>query len=359
VTRILVAALGERGHTHPLLGPFEELQRRGHEPVWWAPEPDASLGGAALAQVLRDPSRLARWIRALLVDDPARDIAHMRALIRASGATAVAVDTMYYAVVIAAHLEGVPWVGLATSLNPVVDEAATDSTLIRTIRALDGDRRALFAAHGMPDARFRVSDVLSPWGTACFATEALVGPCADPSVHLVGPSLGGTYQRAEGATRVDPSFARGRPIIYASFGSQAWHQPERFADLVRVTQRHGYALVAAMGELARTWPASEHVRVYDYVDQLALLPRVQALVTHGGANSVMEACAHGVPMLVAPLCNDQPHNAAYVVRAGIGRAGAFDDLPFVLGIDGSKIEASYAARDGSVGAAELVERALP
>jgi UDP:flavonoid glycosyltransferase YjiC (YdhE family) len=57
-----------------------------------------------------------------------------------------------------------------------------------------------------------------------------------------------------------------------------------------------------------------------YAPQLALLTRARAFVTHGGANSVMEAIASGVPMLVSPLCNDQPHQAWFVEAAGIGRA---------------------------------------
>ena len=42
------------------------------------------------------------------------------------------------------------------------------------------------------------------------------------------------------------------------------------------------------------------------------------MVTHGRANSLMEALSFGVPLLVSPLFNDQPHNAEFVVRSGAG-----------------------------------------
>ncbi len=378
--RALVVTLPERGHYHPLLGPTAELARRGHTVTVVATHdvvaelraagvadaiappgarpPSSAVRGAALAAILVDPPRLAGWIRALLVDAPRAGIPPLRAIIRDLRPDVVALDTMAYDAAIAAELEGVPWVGWATSLNPVVD--GLDSPLIRTLAALDADRHALFADHGLA-ARFRVSDVLSPRGTAVFATEALVGAAADPDVALVGPSRGGV----RGGARADLAFADGRPVIYASFGSQAWHQPARFDRLVAACDRLGFALVAAMGELA-----PRYAHAVEFVDQLELLPRVAGFVTHGGANSVMEACAAGTPMLVAPICNDQPHSAAFVERAGAGLALDLDTAPEAaldaalrrlvedraLRTRCAAIRDSYA-RDGAAGAADLAERA--
>ncbi|MCX5745572.1 MAG: glycosyltransferase [Proteobacteria bacterium] len=364
--KVLVVTLPERGHYHPLLGPVAELVRRGHEVVVaatcdvadelraagvdriaippGAPPPSTALRGEELARVLVDPPRLADWIRELLVEAPRRGVEPLRAILREVQPDVVAIDTMAYDAAIAAELAGVPWVGWATSLNPVVADD-TDSQLVRTLRALDGERQAVFADHGLA-ARFRVSDVLSPRGTAVFATEALVGPAfggvVDETVHLVGPSLGGR----RGGERVDLGFVGDRAVVYASFGSQAWYQPARFARLAAACARFDLALVAPMGR---------------HVDQLELLPRVHGFVTHGGANSVMEACAFGVPMLVAPICNDQPHAAAFVERAGAGLAVDLETasdatLDCMLRLDCSAVRESYA-RDGSVGAADLVEHA--
>ncbi len=387
--KVTVLTLPEKGHYHPLLGPALELARRGHDVALacafdlraelhaagaprvlvppGAPPPPAGVRGEALARVLADPVALAGWIRELLVDAPGEQIAPLRALLRAERPDVVALDTMAYAGAIAAELEGIPWVGWATSLNPVVP-GATDTPLIRTLRALDPARRALFSAHGVT-AELRVSDVLSPRGTAVFATEALTEPFAGPAragVRLVGPSLGGT----RGGERVDPSFAGGRPIVYVSFGSQAWFQPARFARVIAAAAELELAVIAAVGDL-RLAPAPR-VRCVPVADQLHALAHAHVAVTHGGANSVMEALALGVPLLVAPICNDQEHNARFVVAAGCGAVVDLDAsdhgalvaalarlvAPGPERVAAAAIGASYQAR-GTVGAgaAELVEHA--
>lgn len=393
MTRALVVTLPERGHYHPLLGPAAELERRGLEVAWTssvdiagdltragvgrvivppgAPKPAAHLRGAALAELLRDPSALRGWIRELLVEGTARALPPVRAAMRAFRPDVVAIDTMAYEGAIAAELEGVPWVGWATSLNPCVPPSF-ESELLRTLRALDPQRHALFAAHGI-EARFRVSDVLSPRGTAVFSTPALVGDAPATDVHLVGPSLGGRRDGdgAEGAP-LD------RPLVYASFGSQAWHQPRRFQTLIAAAARLDVDLLLAMGDLAASWNARgdlpPRVRCVAHAAQLDVLGRASLLVTHAGANSVMEALAAGVPVLASPICNDQPHNVAFLERAGAGRHLDLDaaDAPAARAtmaalLDAgaperaaaSRIRDSYAAHDGAVGAAELALRALP
>ena len=58
--------------------------------------------------------------------------------------------------------------------------------------------------------------------------------------------------------------------------------------------------------------------VRPYVPQLELMSRLAAVVCHGGNNTVCEALAHGVPLVVAPVRDDQPVIGEQVVRAGAG-----------------------------------------
>jgi UDP:flavonoid glycosyltransferase YjiC (YdhE family) len=54
------------------------------------------------------------------------------------------------------------------------------------------------------------------------------------------------------------------------------------------------------------------------VPQLELLPHVDAVVSHAGHNTVVEALAHGLPQVVAPIRDDQPVVAQQIEAAGAG-----------------------------------------
>ncbi len=384
--RVLVVTLPDKGNYHPLLGPAAELVRRGHD-VTFTCQHDISAelsaagakvklasgaqpapkepSGEKLAKHLFDPVSLAGFNRKLLVDAPRAFVEPMREVIRSVKPDVMAIDTVAYAGVIAAELEKVPWVGWATSLGPVIPDSF-DSRLIRTLRLLDAARGAMFQSHNV-SAKFRVVDALSPRGTAVFATEALTGPAPSDDIHLVGPSLGGT----RGGDKVDLAFAEGRPLVYATFGTHAYYQPARFDKLFEAAASVDIAIVCAMGPLAEEYEDSRWVRCVNYVDQIALLPRCAAVLHHGGSSTVMEACAFGVPQIVAPVYNDQPHNARLVQRAGCGVSIDLEGAPTSelvaalerLLADGDErtaareVATSYLARPGSRGAADLVEKA--
>lgn len=61
-----------------------------------------------------------------------------------------------------------------------------------------------------------------------------------------------------------------------------------------------------------------HILAAERIPLLALMPRLDAVVCHGGLNTVCEALAHGVPLVVAPIRWDQPFNAAQVAGSGAG-----------------------------------------
>jgi UDP:flavonoid glycosyltransferase YjiC (YdhE family) len=70
--------------------------------------------------------------------------------------------------------------------------------------------------------------------------------------------------------------------------------------------------------------APPRLLTYPRVPVLDLLPHLDAVVGHGGLNTVCETLAHGVPLVVAPVKDDQPINAARVVAAGAGIRVSFD-----------------------------------
>lgn len=371
---VLWCVLPERGHVNPMLGPAAELERRGVPVTFYAPRdigpllrsagferfvsppgrgvPDAANRGAELAALLADAQRLRTWIGMMLVDGAAADIEPLRAVIKQVKPRVVVLDAMAYAAAIAAHLEGLPWVCVSSSLNPIVPDHI-DTELIRTTRALDPRRKALFAGAGI-DASFRVSDVLSPFATVALTTEAFAGK-PPQGVRLTGPTL---PKRPRGEPSVDLSFAKERPLTYVSFGTQAYHQPAWFARLFEAVRFSDTALLASVGDLTFT-SLPDNVRTVPFAPQLDVLQRADLFVSHGGANSVMESLAYGVPLLIAPICNDQHHNAILAQQAGVARTidlnGSFTLHP-PPGND--QVLRSYRDADGASATADVIAEFL-
>jgi UDP:flavonoid glycosyltransferase YjiC (YdhE family) len=74
------------------------------------------------------------------------------------------------------------------------------------------------------------------------------------------------------------------------------------------------ATVAADGELP---PLPPNVRLAPFVPHAALLPRVAAVVSHGGNGTVTHAACAGVPLVLLPEGRDQFEVARGAVAAGI------------------------------------------
>ena len=117
-----------------------------------------------------------------------------------------------------------------------------------------------------------------------------------------------------------------------------------------------------------------HVRMTPWLPQRALVshPHCRLLVTHGGANSIGEACACAVPIVALPIGWDQPANAAIVADLELGRAlplasctadALLEAMRAVLDDENGPrraaqvADAMKAADSGAKGAVEWLERA--
>jgi UDP:flavonoid glycosyltransferase YjiC (YdhE family) len=76
------------------------------------------------------------------------------------------------------------------------------------------------------------------------------------------------------------------------------------------------AIVVAPPDRFSAVPANVLVR--ESVPQLELLSHLDAVVCHGGNNTVCESLTHGLPLVLAPIRDDQPIVAEQVVEAGAG-----------------------------------------
>jgi len=110
----------------------------------------------------------------------------------------------------------------------------------------------------------------------------------------------------------------GEPFVYVSFGSFLSERADVLARVlaalaglrVPVAVATGSADPAALPEPSDGW------LVREYLPQVRLLARAAAAVTHGGNNSVTEAAASGVPLVVLPFSTDQFAGAAALERFG-------------------------------------------
>ncbi|MBT3223512.1 MAG: glycosyltransferase, partial [Proteobacteria bacterium] len=337
MARIMMMTTEEKGHLNPMIPVAQALLARGHHVGWLSiPEPADALrqvgvevvkclpppgpehitDGEELARLVRDKLALRGWIQSLLIDSVPAWIEPLMRSFKLFGPEALVVDPMLYQGIIVSHKLDVPWVGVSSSLNPITPPN-WQSDIIDNVRALSPRREALFAEYGLqPD--FRVCDCLSPYGNTVFSTAEYVGEQAMPSkTYLVGPSIP-RGPRGDECPLPWHRLRDGKPLIYASFGSQISWQPDVFSRIAMAVDDAD--LVISAGDLVGTaWADSlpANVIAVPYTPQHALLERAQVLITHGGANSAMEALYHGVPMLLSPVCNDQFHQARFAKTRGV------------------------------------------
>jgi MGT family glycosyltransferase len=120
-----------------------------------------------------------------------------------------------------------------------------------------------------------------------------------------------------------PAWARelpGRPTVLAALGTIAHAMPGIFETILAGLAAEDVDLILAVGQdPERFGPQPPNVRIERYVPQTRLLERCDLLISHGGFNSVKEALAVGVPLVVVPIMSDEPYSAERVAALGLGR----------------------------------------
>jgi MGT family glycosyltransferase len=232
----------------------------------------------------------------------------------------IAVNGLVYEGIIAAELEGIPYASMSNELTLLLPDDFRYPELEAADR-LRASRARAFGRFGL-SREFRCNECLSPHMNIVFTTEAFVASCPSrpPRAKLVGPAL----PRANGADMSRfpwDRLASGKRIVYGAFGSLLAPGSDDIEAMARAAAEVDLQLVVAVGEtphesLCKTLP--DNVVAVPFAPQRAVLERASAFITHGGANSVMEAMFHGVPLIVTPLRYDQPLNAYFIARAGVG-----------------------------------------
>jgi UDP:flavonoid glycosyltransferase YjiC (YdhE family) len=319
------------GHINPTIGVAAELRKRGHTVAWAGrPEIIERLAGpkAQVFPCAMPPESLTQRPAAM------RGLAALQYLwekfliplaeVMAPGVVAAVeqfrpdvliVDQQTVAGALVAERLGIPWVTSATTsaeFTGVLD----DLPLIEGwLTGLFDDLRTRTGNAAGADPRF------SPHLLVAFTTQELAGsaPARSGPIRFVGPSI-----------EARPTFGgfpwewrdRERKLVLVSLGTANPHAGARFLAVVQAvlsdrSERLQGVIVDPGGVLGHP-PRTEDILVAPFVPQLELIPYCSAVVCHAGHNTVCEALSYGVPLVMAPIRDDQPVIANQVVAAGAG-----------------------------------------
>ncbi|MEV5884826.1 glycosyltransferase [Streptomyces sp. NPDC052020] len=335
------------GHINPTVGVGAELAARGHQVAWASAGPGLvqRLAGAeavvfpcagpvlGAGDAVRPPG--IRGLEALrflwerfLVPLAEAMAPGVLAAVQEFRPDVVVADQHALAGGLVAERLRLPWATSSTTtgefafhdaLASMPKVAAWLDTLVDTLRSRLG------VPPGTADPRF------SPHLVLVFSTPELVGPTARTGGQLryVGPSIA-DRPAAPGFPWewLDPARAK----VLVTLGTANTDAGARFlgdclnalrcrADrLQTVIADPGNTLGTAAARATGTDPGAhgKDVLILPTVPQLPLLERVDAVVCHAGHNTVCEALWHGVPLVVAPIRDDQPLVAGQVADAGVG-----------------------------------------
>ncbi|MBB4921424.1 UDP:flavonoid glycosyltransferase YjiC (YdhE family) [Kitasatospora kifunensis] len=353
VARFLFVVPPLVGHVNPAVGVAAELAARGHVIAWaGVPElvhrlagPDAEVFPCAVPEAgpggtvqrppdLRGPAALKFLWADFLVPLAEAMAPGVLAAVERFRPDVLVVDQQAVAGALVAERLGLPWATSATTSAeftgalegmPLVD--AWISGLLTELRSRLGDPA------GSGDPRF------SPHLILAFTTLELTGPIAGPAgpIRFVGPALT--------ARPTEPSFPwewldPERALVLVTLGTANTDAGVEFLTVCQEALRERSESLQAVivdpggvldgvrgsgprglrdGGLRIAGPAlAPDILVSPAIPQLHLLKRAAAVVCHAGHNTVCEALWYGVPLVVAPIRDDQPVVAAQVVAAGAG-----------------------------------------
>ncbi len=319
--------------------------------------------------------------------------------IDALGIDAVIADQMEAAGALVAEGLGLPFVSVACAL-PVNREPGIPLPVMPFDYAEDERARAIYEGStrvydwmmsphrrsieanarrlGLP-ARDALHDCLSPLAQVSQTVAAFDFPrrALPPHFHHVGP-LRPTGAHAGSTKRhFMPAIAAGKPFVFASLGTMQGGRLALFKRIARACRAlDAQLLVAHCGGLdtdqERILEAAGATWVCGFADQQAVLDRADAVVSHAGSNTIMDAIAARTPILALPIAFDQPGTAARVAHTGIGlkasarltgSAQLARLLRRLLDEDGfrTRLDAmgeSVASAGGTLRAADIIEAAL-
>jgi rhamnosyltransferase subunit B len=366
--RIVLTTFGSLGDLHPYMALALGLQERGHQAVlatgeyYRAKIEAAGIEFAPIRPDFTDRLEIKNLVREVMDAKKGPEVVirqivmpHVRDsyedLTQAvKGADLLVTHSLTYAGPLVAEKQQMPWVSVA--LQPFILFSYYDELefapapwltqvrhaapgiyrlLLRWLMHLTGKWaepiRQLRRDIGLPPSKANpiFEGQHSPYLILALFSRALCKPFPDwpADVQITGFPF---YDRhgAEGLPPELETFLQaGPPPIVFTLGSSAVMDAGAFyEESAEAAKRLGGRAVLLIGEEAENrprQPLSREIGVFSYAPFTELFPRAAAIVHQGGVGTTGQAMRSGKPMLVMPYGQDQPDNAARIVRLGIGR----------------------------------------
>jgi MGT family glycosyltransferase len=229
---------------------------------------------------------------------------------------------------------GRPWVRIV-SCNPL---EVTDPGLPPTFSGLPLEDRTNWEAFRAEYAR-QVGDLQASFSEFCAERGAPPLPAMDmihesPWLNLYlypreldyarGVTLGRTWHNLQTCVRdtddpwTPPADPEGRHLVYLSLGSLGSADVALMQRLVELLADTRHRYIVSRGPRHDEYELAENMTGEEFLPQTSVLPHVDAVITHGGNNTVTECMWFGKPMLVLPIFWDQHDNAQRVHETGYG-----------------------------------------
>lgn len=180
---------------------------------------------------------------------------------------------------------------------------------------------------------------------------------------FVGPSV---------FSKVLPEKKKERPLVYISMGTVINDRSDFYGKCIDALKSLHVDVIISCGNAINRQELGilpENVQVYPYVDQLAVLAKADAFITHCGMNSVSESLYMAAPMVLYPQTGEQQAVARRVTEIGAGIMLTEDSVEGIreavqeilnhkaYGDAAAECSVDFRACSGAAGAADFIENA--
>ncbi|MGR3219522.1 MAG: glycosyltransferase [Candidatus Anammoxibacter sp.] len=140
-------------------------------------------------------------------------------------------------------------------------------------------------------------------------------------MYLTGPApWGKEIDRVNNFDWID-SLPSNQPLIYVTLGTvQSLIHIDFYKIVIDAFKSEPYQVIMSIGQglnMSDFDCIPDNFRLEPYIPHAKILPKVTAVIHHGGQGIVQDSIFHGLPSLVVPISNDQYEMAQRCLGAGV------------------------------------------